>query len=134
MILYKIKLPIQLTNIPVWYMFWTSKAEYNEFESNSNWICNFLIIDRCNWSCILLTFLSLSLCLSLARVTKINFLLTISIHHQEKSLWELTKWPTKGKCFDLLSRLLSATIFRVLTECQRPAEKPATLRFKPCTF
>ena len=35
------------------------------------------------------------------RVTNINFLLTISIHHQKKWLWELTKWSTKEKCVDL---------------------------------
>ena len=29
-------------------------------------------------------------------VTNINFLLMISIHHQEKKLWELTKWSRKN--------------------------------------
>ena len=29
----------------------------------------------------------------------INFLLIISIHNQENTLWEITKWSPKGKCF-----------------------------------
>lgn len=33
----------------------------------------------------------------------INFLLTISIQNQEKRLWELIKWPPRGKWFDLFS-------------------------------
>lgn len=83
------------------YMFWTSKAEYNEFEVYLKWICYFLNIDRYNWSCILLTFVSHSLCLSLARVTKINFLHTISIHHPEKRLREfkIKKRTKKRKTF-----------------------------------
>ena len=36
-------------------------------------------------------------------VTNINFLLTISIDCQEIRLWELIKWSSKRKCFDLLS-------------------------------
>ena len=39
------------------------------------------------------------------RVTKINFLPTTTIHHQEKRLGELMKWSTKN-CFDLLSNFL----------------------------
>ena len=38
-------------------------------------------------------------------MTKIIFLLTISIYCQEKWLWELIKWSLKRKCFDLLSKI-----------------------------
>ena len=38
---------------------------------------------------------SASLTLSLPKVTNIDFLLTVIIHHWEKSVWELTKW-SKG--------------------------------------
>ena len=37
------------------------------------------------------------------KVTNINFRLTISMHYQEKKVWELINWSTKEKCFDLLS-------------------------------
>ena len=35
------------------------------------------------------------------------FLLTKSIHNQEKRLWEFMKWSPKGKCFDLLTNSLN---------------------------
>ena len=44
-------------------------------------------------------------------VTNINFLLTISIDCQEIRLWELIKWSSKSKCFDLLSNSLN-TFFK----------------------
>ena len=37
------------------------------------------------------------------KVTNNNFRLTISMHYQEKKVWELINWSTKEKCFDLLS-------------------------------
>ena len=40
-------------------------------------------------------------------VTNIDFLLTISICCQEKWLWELIKWSSKRKCFDLLLNSLN---------------------------
>ena len=40
-------------------------------------------------------------------VTKINFLLTISIPCQEIRFWELMKWWLKRKWFDLLSNSLN---------------------------
>ena len=36
-------------------------------------------------------------------VTTINFLLTKSVHNQEKMLREITKWSPKGKCFYLFT-------------------------------
>ena len=39
-------------------------------------------------------------------VTKIKFLLTISIHCQEK-IWELIKWSLKRNCLDLSSNSLN---------------------------
>ena len=39
-------------------------------------------------------------------MTNVNFLLTISIHNQEKRLWDLIKWSLKGKYFDRLSNSL----------------------------
>ena len=43
-------------------------------------------------------------------MTNINFLLTISIQCQEIRLWELTKWSSKRKCFDLLSNPLNLSM------------------------
>ena len=40
-------------------------------------------------------------------MTKVNFLLTISIHYQKKRLLDLIKWSPQGKCFDLLSNSLN---------------------------
>ena len=51
---------------------------------------------------------SIYLTLSAPMVTKINFLLTISIPCQEIRLWELMKWSLKRKCFDLLSNSLNS--------------------------
>ena len=36
------------------------------------------------------------------RVTNIDILLTISIHNEEKRLWELVTWLSRGRHFDLL--------------------------------
>ena len=44
------------------------------------------------------TKLSDSETLSVQRVTKINFLFTISIYDEKKRVWELKKWSLKGKC------------------------------------
>ena len=41
-----------------------------------------------------------------SQATNINFLLTKSIRHQGKRLWELTKWSPKPKCFHLPSNSL----------------------------
>ena len=41
------------------------------------------------------------------RVTKVNFLLTVYIHNQEKMLWELMKWSPDGKGFDLQTNSLN---------------------------
>ena len=46
--------------------------------------------------------LLIPLTLQVPMVTNINFLQTISIHCQEKRLWELLKWSLKRKCLDLL--------------------------------
>ena len=46
--------------------------------------------------------LLIPLTLQVPMVTNINFLQTISIHCQEKRLWELLKWSPKRKCLDLL--------------------------------
>ena len=43
-------------------------------------------------------------------VSNINFLLTISIHCQEKWLRELIKWSPKRKCFDLLPNSLNLSL------------------------
>ena len=40
-------------------------------------------------------------------MTKINFLLTLSIQNQEKRLWELVKWSPYEKCIDILSNSLN---------------------------
>ena len=40
-------------------------------------------------------------------MTHINFLKTVSLHNQKKSLWEFVKWSLKEKCFDLLSNSLN---------------------------
>ena len=40
------------------------------------------------------------------KVTKINFLLMISIHGHEKKSWELINWPPRGKCCDLSTNSL----------------------------
>lgn len=40
-----------------------------------------------------------------------NFLLTISLHHQEKSV-EIINWSPKGKYFHLFSNILSGNIWR----------------------
>ena len=40
-------------------------------------------------------------------VTNINFLLKISIHHQEKKVMRINKMITKKKCLDLLSNSLN---------------------------
>ena len=42
--------------------------------------------------------------LSVLKVTNFNFLLMISIHHQEIRIWELIKWSPKRKCFDPFSK------------------------------
>ena len=44
--------------------------------------------------------------LQVPRVTNINFLLTISIHEQEKMSRELINWPPKGECCDLSTNSL----------------------------
>ena len=41
------------------------------------------------------------------RVTKVNFLLTVYIHNQEKMLRELLKWSPDGKGFDLQTNSLN---------------------------
>ena len=40
------------------------------------------------------------------RVTNINFLQYILLHHQEKRLWEVIKQSPKGKCLNLVSNSL----------------------------
>ena len=51
--------------------------------------------------------LTSKLTLEVPVVTKINFLLTISIQCQEIRFWELIKWSPKRKCFDLFSNSLN---------------------------
>ena len=51
--------------------------------------------------------LLIPLTLQVPMVTNINFLQTISIHCQEKRLWELLKWSPKRKCLDLLLNSLN---------------------------
>ena len=55
------------------------------------------------------------LALKVLRVTKIHFLLTISIHCQEIRLWRIIKWSPKRKCLDHLSNSLN-TFFRKCLE------------------
>ena len=45
-------------------------------------------------------FQSLKLTFYVPRVTKVNFLLTISKRHLEKMLWKLMKWSSDEKSFD----------------------------------
>ena len=48
-------------------------------------------------------------------VTNINFSLTISIHCQEKWLWELIKWSPKRTCFDLLFNSLNVSLSKCMS-------------------
>lgn len=41
--------------------------------------------------------LAVQLTFSVQGVSNINNLLTVSVHYQQKKLWELTKWSPKGK-------------------------------------
>ena len=54
------------------------------------------------------------LALKVLRVTKIHFLLTISIHCQEIRLWRVIKWSPKRKCLDHLSNSLN-TFFKEMS-------------------
>ena len=40
-------------------------------------------------------------------MTKVNFLLTLSVHSLEKIWWELTKWSADVKSFDLQTNSLN---------------------------
>ena len=52
------------------------------------------------------------------RVTKVNFLKTISIHNQEKNLWELMELSPRGKRLDLLLNSLYLFSMEMYTKCR----------------
>ena len=78
--------------------------------SNLGTSFRFLMVER-DWMSFIFLFPSYSqtpLTLWVPMVTNINFLLTMSIHCQEKRLWELIKWSPKWKCIDLLWNSLNS--------------------------
>ena len=79
--------------------------KYNANQCMEPYITLHLVFHWCAWCCVLNTVAeqNLRLTLEVPMVTKINFLVTISIDCQEIRLWELIEWSSKRKCFDLLS-------------------------------
>ena len=70
----------------------------------------------------------ISLCVP--KVTNINFRLTISMHYQEKKVWELINWSTKEKCFDSLRKCMEISLENLLVDIGNQRDMVTTFLWK----